>query len=261
MPMKSCFLLLCALLRPTLAQDAVPSPESLLQRAIEAQKAQEGKGWTFTWREDEDIFPADKNGKPLGKSYRHTYENIMLEGDNYRKLVLVDGKPPDPKMQRKIDAEMEKERAGRKAHPGYRHSSNTIHYGDTATLERLFDNKVAGEEVVSGRKTWRIESEPKAGRKPASQEEEELMAWRSTTWYDQQDGMLLKSLHVLIRAMNIYRPGTEMEMEWGKHGDARLLDRQNHPYSMKAILDSAQGVPRYRYYDYKKFQVESRIVE
>jgi hypothetical protein len=261
MPTKCISLLLCAFLWPALAQDAVPSPESLLRRAIEAQEAQDAKGWKFTWREDEDMFPADKNGKPLGKSYHHTYENIMLEGENYRKLVLVDGKPPDTKMQKKIDAEMEKERADRKAHPGYHHSSNAIHFGDTATLERLFNNKVIGEEVVSGRKTWRIESEPKADYKPANQEEDEFMAWRRTTWYDQQGGILLKSLHVLIRAMNIYRPGTEMEMEWAKHGDAWLLERQNHPYSMKAILNSAQGVTRYRYYDYKKFEVESRIVE
>jgi hypothetical protein len=48
----------------------------------------------------------------------------------------------------------------------------------------------------------------------------------------------LKSLHVLIRAMNIYRPGTAMEMEWGKHGDAWLLERQNHPYRMKAKLNT-----------------------
>ena len=183
------------------------------------------------------MFQADKNGKPLGMYYHHIYENIMLEGDVYRKLILIEGKPPDAKLQKKIDAEMEKERADRRAHPEYHHSSNTIHYGDTATLDRLFDNKVVGEEVVSGRKTWRIESEPKADRKPANQEENEFMAWLCTTWYDQQEGMLLKSLHILIHAMNIYRPGTEMEMEWGKHGDAWLLERQNHPYSMKAVLN------------------------
>ena len=99
---------MCAFLWPALAQDAVPSPENLLRSAIEAQKLQDAKGWKFTWREDEDMFPADKNGKPFGKSYHHTYENIMLEGDNYRKLVLVDGKPPDARMQKKIDAEMER---------------------------------------------------------------------------------------------------------------------------------------------------------
>jgi len=261
MPLKSSLVLLCALLWPVLAQDTVPSPESLLRRAIEAQKAQEATGWKFTWREDEDIFPAGKDGKPLDKSYHRTYENIMMEGDNYRKLVLVDGKPLDAKMQKKVDAEMEKERASRKAHPGYRHASNTIHYGDTAALERLFDNKVVGEEVVSGRETWRIESEPNPGHKPANQEEEELMDWRCVTWFDRQEGVLLKSLYVLIRAKNIYRPGTQMEMEWGKHGDAWLLERRNHPYMLKAILNSAQGVTRYRYYDYKKFDVESRIVE
>ena len=35
----------------------------------------------------------------------------MLEGDLYRKLILVDGNPPDAKLQKKIDAEIEKERA------------------------------------------------------------------------------------------------------------------------------------------------------
>ena len=116
MRMRSSCLLLCIFLAPALAQDAAPSAETLLRNAITSERAQNAKDWKFTWREDEDKFPLDKNGKPLPESHR-TFDNIMLEGEVYRKLILIDGKPPDPKLQQKIDADMEKERAARRAHP------------------------------------------------------------------------------------------------------------------------------------------------
>ena len=98
--MRSSCLLLCAFLSPALAQDAAPSAETLLRNAIAAEKAQNAKDWKFTWREDEDKFPLDKNGKPLPELHR-AFDNIMLEGGVYRKLILIDGKPPAPKLQRK----------------------------------------------------------------------------------------------------------------------------------------------------------------
>jgi hypothetical protein len=83
----------------------------LLARAISSQKAQDAKGWKFTYREDQERSPLDE--KPSNR----TYDNIMLDGKLYRKLTLIDGKPPGAKLQKQVDAEMEKERAARRAHP------------------------------------------------------------------------------------------------------------------------------------------------
>jgi hypothetical protein len=81
-------------------------------------KAQDAKAWKFTFREDEDKLPVDEKGKPRSATHR-TYDNVMLEGANYRKLILIDGKPPDSKLQQKIEADMEKERGAQGAHSNW----------------------------------------------------------------------------------------------------------------------------------------------
>jgi hypothetical protein len=258
MRMRSSHLLLCMFLSPALAQDAVPSAETLLRHAIAAEKAQAEKGWTFTFREDEDKFPVDKNGKPLSESHS-TYDNIMLEGDLYRKLILIDGKAPDEKLQKKIDAEMERERAARRAHP-MQAGRHTVKAGDLDHIARLCDSKVTGEEQISGRMTWRIESLPKAGYKPAGKDEEKFLSARRVTWIDKEEGVAIKYLEVFIRPAAGFQPGSEIEREFGKHGDAWLCDRLILRYDVKLYaVVHGRGESRYRYYDYKKFEVESKI--
>ncbi len=253
-------LLLCAMLSPALAQDAAPSAESLIRAAIAAEKAQETKGLKFTFREDEDKLPTDKNGKPL-KPEHFTYDNVMLEGDNYRKLILIEGKPPDAKLQRKIDAEMDKERAARRAHP-VGTGRHEVNFGGLDFLARSFDSKVAGEEMVSGRMTWRMESTPKVGYKPANHEEEKAMGARRVTWFDREDGALVKDLASFIRPTAGFMPGSEFELEFGRHEGAWLPDRLVLRYNAKMLaVVQAHGETRKRFYDYKKFEVESKIVD
>jgi hypothetical protein len=245
-------------LSPAVAQDAAPSAETLLRKAIAAEKAQAGKGWTFTFREDEDKFPVDKNGKPLSESHS-TYDNIMLESDLYRKLILIDGKPPDEKLQKKIDAEVEKERAARRAHP-IGTGRHEVRVGDLDHIARLCDSKVTGEEQVSGRIAWRIESLPKAGYKPADKEEEKFLSARRVTWIDQEDFVAIKYLEVFLRPAAGFQPGSEIEREFGKHGDAWLPDRLILRYDVKLYaVVHGRGESRWRYYDYKKFEVDSKI--
>src|SRR5580704_2935248 len=135
-----------AVLARALAQDATPTAESLLARAIAVEKAQDAKAWKFTYREDEAKLPVDKNGKALTSSHR-TYDNIMLEGEIYRKLILIDGKPPDAKLKNKIDAEVERERAVRRAHPAGT-GRHEVRLGDLDQIAHMCDSTVAGREMV-----------------------------------------------------------------------------------------------------------------
>jgi hypothetical protein len=258
MRMRSSYLLLFMFLSPALAQDAAPSAETLLRDAIAAEKAQADKGWKFTFREDEDKFPLDKNGKPLPESHS-TYDNIMLEGDLYRKLILIAGKPPDEKLQKKINTDIEKERTARRAHPAQT-GRHVVSVGDLDHITRLCDSKVTGEEAVSGRMAWRIESLPKAGYRPVDKDEEKFLTARRVTWIDEKEGFAIKYLEVFLRPTAGLQPGSEIEREFGKHGDAWLPDRMILRYDMRLYaVVRGRGESRYRYYDYKKFEVESKI--
>ena len=59
-----------------------------------------------------------------------------------------------------------------------------------------------------------------------------------------------------------FLPGSEIEHELGKHGDAWLWDRMTVKYDLKMMaVVRGRGETRFRYYDYKKFDVESKIVD
>ncbi len=183
----------------------------------------------------------------------------MLEGELYRKLILIDGKSPDAKLQKKIDAEMEQERQARRAHP-HQLGRHEVQAGDLDHIERLCESKVTGVETVGGRKAWRIESLPKSDYKPASKDEEKFLCARRVTWIDEADGFAIKYLEVFQRPTVGFQPGSEIEREFGKHGDAWLLDQLTLRYDLKIMaVVRGHGESRYRCYDYKKFAVESKI--
>ena len=93
----------------------------------------------------------------------------MLEGEAYRKLILVDGKPMDEKLQKRVDQDLAKVQAEHKKKRGGGMSlSRTFSTKDIDSIEQYLDRKVIGEETTLGRKTWRMESEPKPGYKPAA---------------------------------------------------------------------------------------------
>lgn len=224
-------LLLAAIVGRAFGQDA-PTAEALLQRAIDAGKAQAARGVKYTFREDEDRFPAGKNGKPLAEEHR-TFDNIMLEGDNYRKLLLVDGKPPDPKLQKKIDAELERARAERRTHPQiHRHE---VRLSGPEQIARMYDARVTGEEIVSGRKTWRIDAMPKPGYRPANEEERRALALHRTVWIDQEEGVAIKFLNVFLRDEQGFQTGSEIETSLAKHDDDWLADTLVLRYKLSSM--------------------------
>jgi len=200
----------------------------------------------------------DKNGR-AGPPTTDTYEHIMLEGGEYRRLILKDGKPLDAKTQKKVDDDLEKTRAERRKH-SFLSSSHTVSLGGLDLLALIFDNKVTGEETVLGRTTWRMESEPKPGYKPANKAEEEALASRRVNWFDQEDGFSIKSKDSFVRAVNTVQPGTQIDWEWTKVGDDWLIGNTVMQADMKIVMGIHGRVESHqRFYDYKRFTVDSTM--
>jgi hypothetical protein len=247
------FFLPCALS----AQEGMgfPTPESLITRAVAAAKAQSDRNWQYTYREDHTQSQLDKQGKP-GPHETRTYDHIMLEGSEYKKLILIDGKPLDPKTQKKVDAALEKARAERrKALLPSLHRSVSL--GGLDLLPRLFDNKVTGGEIINGRVAWRMESEPKSGVKAATRNENEALASRHTSWFDQQDGHLVRELIEIQRVVNGFRPGTVFDLQFARVGEEWLPADMTIRGSMKVVLFTGSAESRQHYYDYKRFEADS----
>ena len=237
------------------AFDTWPDPAQLIQKAIAARQAQNAQGSKFTWREEVEV--RDEKSRPM-KPFQRTYDVIMLEGQNYRKLVLIDGQPLDDAMKKKIEQDMEKERELRRKHA---FMNKAVPYGGLAELGRLFDNKVVGEESVGGRKAWKVESEPKKGVKGAGSQEEEILATRRTTWFDEEQGAEIRRRSVYVRGIHSIKAGSFDEMQWGKVGDAWLL-ATNHVRSEVSPAPGFRsfGDAFYRYSDYKRFSSDATFI-
>ncbi len=244
----------CALL----AQQVPPSPAELIARAIAAGKAQEARGHKYTYREDHIESQLDKTGKP-GPPSSKTYDHIMLEGSEYTKLVLIEGKPLDAKTQKKVDADMEKARIERQKNR-FLSLHRTVSMGPLDLLLRLFDNKVTGEETVRGRPTWRMESEPKPGHKAANKQEEEALATRRVYWFDREDGLIINDTSLFVRETNGFQPGSSISAEMIKIGDDWLAGNLTMLADLKFIAGMrAKTEAHQHYYDYKLFSVDSTL--
>lgn len=242
----------CALI----AQTATPSPAELIAHAVAAEKAQDEKNSKYTYREDHAQSQVDKDGK-AGPSVTRTYDHIMLEGEEYKKLVLIDGKPLDAKTQKRVNEDMEKERAERRTR-GLLHGTRTVRVPGVDKLEQFFNNKVTGEETVLGRRTWRMESEPKPDYKPTEKKDQEFLSARHISWFDQQDGQRIKWQDVFIRPANSFQPGTTFDWELTRIGDEWLLDSIVVRMDMKIVLGiHGRAESHQRFYDYKRFTVDS----
>ncbi|HXE63434.1 MAG TPA: hypothetical protein VN519_07825 [Bryobacteraceae bacterium] len=234
---------------------AFPTPESLITRAGAAAQAQSDRNWQYTYREDHTQSQVDKHGKPSRPETR-TYEHIMLEGSEYKKLVLIDGLPLDPKTRKKVDADLEKARAERRRslRPSLRRS---VSLGSLELLLRLFDNKVTRREIINGRPAWKVESEPKSGIKAASRQEEEMLATRRTNWFDEQDGYRFHEHIEFERATRGVQPGTVLDLLATRVGEQWLQSDATIRASMKAMFISGTVESHQHFYDYKRFQADS----
>jgi hypothetical protein len=240
------------------AQVTPPTASQLIARAAAVSKAQDERGWKYTYREDHSSAQLDKTGK-AGPPVTRTYDHIMLEGSEYKKLVLIDGKPLDAKTQKKVDEDLEKTRAERRK-PHLLSVNRTVEMSGLDQLEKYFDNTVSGEETVLGRQAWRMESEPKPGYKIANEKDREYLAARHTSWFDEQEGWRIKWRDAFVRQANGFEPGSVVDWELARVGDAWLFDNISFRVDMKIVLGiHARGESHQRFYDYKKFTVDSTM--
>ena len=102
---------------------------------------------------------------------------------------------------------------------------------------------------------------PKDGIKAASKDDQNLLNTRRTIWLDQQDGHEVRYRTEYVAPTNGFQPGSVSDMNFSKIGDWWLLDTMLFKFDLKVIaVIRGRGESRNRFYDYKLFQAESRLV-
>ncbi len=256
-PMRLALVLspICALA----AAGQLPSSASLLNQALEADRKLGPVQAQYTYIEELRNQQIDKNGKP-GAVDRKTYDVVFVEGEPYRKLILLDGKPLSPDRQRKVEEDLARTREERlKARrEGGIHRSVSV--GGLEALRDYFDTRITGEAVLRGHPVWVMESTPRK-MKEADKKQEELRSWKHKSWFAKEDGMRIQWTSELVRAANGLQPKSMFTWELDQ-GDENcwLLRRVTGD-----VLFSAYRVIRTHtrsdqtFTNYRKFDVSSTI--
>lgn len=195
-----------------LAQNA----EEIIQRSVEASNRDFAAEAQFNCTEENRNARGDK-----------TYEDLMIDGSVYQRLVAVDGKTLPASQQteeaRKLQAEIEKRK---KENPGQRQQRIAKYEAerkrDHALLDEMvkaFEFRLTGQEQLEGHKVYVLDAKPRPGYHAPSKETQALTGMNGKLWIDTQTFQWAKVEASVTRPVSIQgflarvEPGTRFELQ------------------------------------------------
>jgi len=195
------------------AQDDV---SKIIERSVDNFK----KDWAA-----ESRFDCSESDK--GKNSTKTYQDIMLYGSQYQKLIAVNDKPLDAHQQAEEEqkfqatvsrrqAEKDSERRERvaKYEAQRKHATELI-----LELSKAFSFTMAGTDKLGDHEVYVLNAEPRDGYEPRSMSTRALTGMRGKLWIDRSSFQWVKVAVEVFRPVSIggfiarVEPGTRMELE------------------------------------------------
>ena len=246
-----------------------------MRRAVEADRkeAELERQYTFLQRNDEADL--DGSGKVTKRQVR-TWDITLLEGSPYRRLVAVNDRPlsaADQKLEeQKLQAGIEQRRneppEQRERRIAEWHRKQEKQREPARELLEAFNFRLAGEETLNGGETWVIDATPKPGYKPKSTATSFFPKVVLRLWIDQAAFQWVK-LTMDVRDTVTFggfllrvAKGGHLEIEQTRVNSEVWLPKRAS-LNASARLLFVKGYHKsidVRFSDYKKFQVDSRVV-
>lgn len=200
-----------------------------------------------------------------------TYEDIMILGSPYERLVAVNGKPLTSGGQaaekRKLDnelAERRSESARKRAQRIAKYEAERKH--DHTLMEQLtkaFDFKLVGQQKLDGHEVYVLQAIPHQGYQPPDMDTQALTGMQGTLWIDKASFQWVKVEARVTHPVSIegflarVEPGTRFELEKAPASDNIWLPKH---FSMRArakvlFLFRHNGQEDDTYFNYHKAQV------
>jgi hypothetical protein len=156
-----------------------------------------------------------------------TYDELMVLGSRYQRLVAVDGKPLTGQQkadeQRKLDQAIAQRRAETAEQRSQRienwDRSRKRNHLLVEQLTKAFDFKLAGTPILDGRKVYELSAKPRPGYQPPNNHAKVLTGMVGTLWIDQQTFQWVKVEAKVIHPVSIegflarVNPGTQFELK------------------------------------------------
>lgn len=207
----------------------------IVRKSVEASDRnwKEAPNYVFTERDLEEKL--DSRGHVKSRTY-NTYEVMVIEGSEYRKLVKRNDKPLSPEELKAEDEKLAAERA-RRQHEGASERQKRIskyekeREQDHAMMREMadaFDYKMAGEETIDGHRCYILDATPRPGYVPKARDTKVLVAMKGRMWVDQKTSQWVKVEAEVMHPVSFYAvasvgPGTKFQLHQAPVGDGVWL--------------------------------------
>jgi hypothetical protein len=226
---------LAALLISAVRSSAQVSTPEIIQRSVVAIERD--------WNAAPDYECLERDREPGGGT--KAYEDLMIMGSPYQRLVDINGQPLAPQQQQQEQQKLQTTVAQRRNESAQDRAQRIAKYQkDRARnhlflqqLTKAFDFTMTGQRKLNGYDVYVLKAVPKPGYEPPNMEAQVLKGMRGTLWIDKQTFQWVKVEAQVIQPVSIegflaqVEPGTRFELEkMPVQGDIWL---PRH-YSMKA---------------------------
>jgi hypothetical protein len=262
-----------AVLLPVLlcAQDA----REIVRRAVDADRSHSQAARNYTFLQRNQVKEFDGGGK-IKKNDDRTWDVTLLDGSPYRRLVARNGEPISAEEQK---AERERLQSGieqrHKETPEQRdrrvadwHRKQEKQREPLKEFPDAFNFRLVGEESVNGGDAYVIDATPKPGYKPTLSSASFFPKVKARLWIDKRDYAWIKldmeTLDTISFGAIVLRlaKGSHLEIDQTHvNGEVWLPKRVVLEATARILLfKTLRAQYLYTFSDYKKFQVDSRVV-
>ena len=193
-----------------------PDPSYIIQRSVDANERDWAAAPQFNYRERKK---ADDGTR--------TYDELMIEGSSYERLIAVNGHPLDRDKEaeqvRKLQATIAKRRNespdDRKRRIAKYESERKRDHLLMQQLTRAFAFSVGGEQTIDGHRVYVLHATPRPDYKPPNRDSTVLTGMNGTLWIDTETYQWVKVEAHVVHPVSIagfaarVEPGTEFQLE------------------------------------------------
>ena len=163
------------------------------------------------------------------RSGTKTYEDLMIAGSPYQKLVLINGKPLEPARAADEKKKLEQAISGRQGESDQQRAQRMAKYEADQKRNHLmmeqmtkaFDFKLAGETRLEGHEVYVLKATPHKGYRPPNMQAQALTGMEGKLWIDESSFQWVRVEAEVIHPVSIegflakVERGTHFEVEKG----------------------------------------------
>jgi hypothetical protein len=253
------------------AQDA----REIVRRSVELDRTNDQIAREYTYLQRQDTRTLDSSGAVKNRSVV-TYDVTMLEGSPYRRLVARDDHPlpleeekkEQEKVLRSIEERSKETAEQRKRRLDEAEERRNRTREELREIPDAFDFILSGEVQFDGNEVWIIDATPRPGYKAKAQMARFVGKAKGRFWIAKQDYHWVKAEIETLDTVSVggiflrMAKGSRVELEQTRvNGDVWLPKSIVVRASARVLLVKSLRLDLdYSYSNYKKFQVDSRVV-